>query len=48
MERRRFGYRSLHILLRRDGAIITRKKSQQLYRQKGLTVRHRKGRKRAV
>jgi putative transposase len=39
-ERRRFGYRCLHILLRRDGVLINRKK--------GLTVRRRKGRKRAV
>jgi transposase InsO family protein len=47
-ERRRFGYRRLHILLRRDGVIINRKKTQRLYREEGLTVRRRKGRKRAV
>jgi len=47
-ERRRFGYRRLHILLRRDGAVINRKKTQRLYREEGLTVRRRKGRKRAV
>ena len=29
-ERRRFGYRRLHILLRRDGVIINRKKTQRL------------------
>jgi putative transposase len=47
-ERRRFGYRRLHILLRRDGITINRKKTQRLYREEGLTVRRRKGRKRAV
>ena len=47
-ERRWFGYRRLLILLRRDGVIINRKKTQRLYREEGLTVRRRKGRKRAV
>ena len=47
-QRRRFGYRRLHILLRREGIAINRKKTQRLYREEGLTVRRRKGRKRAV
>ena len=47
-QRRRFGYRRLHILLRRDGIMINRKKTQRLYREEGLTVRRRKGRRRAV
>ncbi len=47
-ERRRFGYRRLHILLRRDGLAINRKKTQRLYREEGLTVRRRRGRRRAV
>ena len=47
-ERRRFGYRRLHILLRREGVLINRKKTQRLYREEGLTVRRRKERKRAV
>lgn len=47
-QRRRFGYRRLHILLRREGILINRKKTQRLYREEGLTVRRRKGRKRAV
>lgn len=46
--RRRFGYRRLHVLLRREGIAINRKKTQRLYREEGLTVRRRKGRKRAV
>lgn len=46
--RRRFGYRRLHILLRRDGVLINRKRTQRLYREEGLTVRRRRGRKRAV
>ena len=47
-QRRRFGYRRLHILLHRDGITINRKKTQRLYREEGLTVRRRKGRRRAV
>ena len=47
-QRRRFGYRRLHMLLRREGIAINRKKTQRLYREEGLTVRRRKGRKRAV
>ena len=47
-QRRRFGYRWLHVLLRRDGITIDRKKMQRLYREEGLTVRRRRGRKRAV
>ena len=47
-QRRRFGYRRLHILLRRDGIIINRKKTQRLYREEELTVRRRRGRRRAV
>ena len=47
-ERRRFGYRRLHILLRRDGVAINRKKTQRLYTEEGLTVRKRKSRRRAV
>ena len=38
----------MHILLRREGLTINRKKTQRLYREEGLTVRRRKGRKRAV
>lgn len=32
-QRRRFGYRRLHILLRREGVMINRKKTQRLYRE---------------
>ena len=38
-ERRRFGYRRLHVLLRREGLVLNRKRSQRLYREEGLTVR---------
>jgi transposase InsO family protein len=47
-ERRRFGYRRLHVLLRREGHAINRKKTQRLYREEGLSVRRRRGRKRAT
>lgn len=44
---RRFGYRRLHVILRRDGHVINRKRTQRLYREEGLAVRRRRGRKRA-
>src|SRR5690606_32641048 len=47
-QRRRFGYRRLHILLRREGVMINRKKTQRLYQEEGLAVRRRRSRKRAV
>ena len=47
-QRRRFGYRRLHILLRREGLMINRKKTQQLYREEGLAVRRRRSRKHAL
>src|SRR3546814_12766561 len=46
-QRRRFGYRRLHILLRRDGVTINRKKTQRLYREEGLAVRRRRNRRRS-
>ena len=47
-ERRRFGYRRLHILLRRDGYVVNHKRLFRLYREERLTVRKRGGRKRAL
>jgi len=47
-EQRRFGYRRLHILLRGEGHVLNRKKTQRVYREEGLMVRKRKGRKRAT
>lgn len=47
-ERRRFGYRRLHILLEREGHVVNHKKLYRLYREEGLAVRRRKGRKRAI
>ena len=47
-ERRRFGYRRLHILLKREGFAVNLKKVYRLYREEGLAVKKRKGRKRAI
>jgi len=47
-ERRRFGYRRLHVLLRREGHAVNKKRIQRLYREERLTVRRRGGRKRAM
>src|SRR5690606_16685843 len=45
---RRFGYRRLHVLLRRDGHVLNRKRTQRLYREEGLSVRRRRSRKRVI
>jgi len=47
-ERRRFGYRRLHVLLRREGHAVNKKRVQRLYCEERLTVRRRGGRKRAM
>lgn len=47
-QRRRFGYRRLFILLRRDGERSGVNRIYRLYREEGLSVRKRKARRRAV
>ena len=41
-ERPRFGYRRLHVLLRREGVIVNHKRIERLYREDGLAVRRRR------
>jgi putative transposase len=47
-ERRRFGYRRLFILLRREGEPSGINRIYRLYREEGLTVRKRRARRRAA
>ncbi len=47
-ERRRFGYKRLAVMLRREGHTHNLKKIYRIYKEEGLTVRRRKGRKRAL
>lgn len=47
-ERRRFGYRRIHIMLERQGIVMNLKKLRRLYREETLQVRKRGGRKRAL
>jgi len=47
-DRRRFGYRRLHVLLKAEGLVVNRKKTERLYREEGLKVRRRRGRRRAI
>lgn len=47
-ERRRFGYRRLHLLLKREGVRVNHKKLFRIYREEKLEVRKRGGRKRAL
>ena len=46
-ERRRFGYRRLFVLLRREGETSSKNRIYRLYREEGLTVRKRRARRRA-
>jgi len=48
VERRRFGYRQLFVLLRREGEPSGKNRIYRLYREEGLTVRKRRIRRRAV
>jgi len=47
-ERRRFGYRRLRLMLKREGTLVNHKKLRRLYREERLQVRRRGGRKRAL
>lgn len=47
-ERRRFGYRRLHCLLAKEGVHTNQKRFRRRYREEGLAVRKRGGRKRAL
>ena len=46
-KRRRFGYRRIGILLECQGMFMNHKKLYRLYREEGLSVKRRRGRKRA-
>jgi len=47
-ERRRFGYRRLHILIEREGIEVNHKRIHRLYREAGLAVRRRRKRERVA
>jgi len=47
-ERRRFGYRRLFVLLRREGETSGKNRIYRLYREEGLMVRRRRARRRAI
>jgi putative transposase len=40
-QRPRFGYRRLHVLLRREGIVVNHTRVERLYREEGLVVRRR-------
>ena len=46
--KRRYGYRRIHILLKREGILINHKKLFRIYKELGLKVLKRGGRKRAL
>jgi putative transposase len=44
-EKRRYEYRRIHVLLRREGWTVNKKMTYRLYREMGLAVRRRKGKR---
>lgn len=46
--KRRWGYRRLHVLLRREGFTVNRKRTYRLYRDAGLAVKRRKRKRYAL
>ena len=48
VQRRRFGYRRIHVMLQRQGIEMNIKKLRRLYGEEKLQVRKRGGRKRAL
>lgn len=48
LERPRFGYRRIHVILKKDGIKMNHKKVYRLYKEMGLKVRKRGARKRAI
>lgn len=47
-EKRRFGYRRIHIMLKRENIVINHKKVFRIYKKLGLKVLKRSGRKKAL
>lgn len=47
-ERKRFGYRRIHVMVKREGFHVNHKKLRRIYCEEGLQVRKRGGRKRAL
>ena len=47
-ERRRFGYRRIHVLLKREGVVVNHKRLFRLHREERLSLRKRRCRKRAL
>ena len=41
-EKPRFGYRRLHVLLRRSGEAVNHKRVHRMYREAGLSIRRKK------
>lgn len=46
--RRRFGYQRIGLMLERECIVMNQKKLRRLYREEGLAVKRRRGRKRAT
>jgi transposase InsO family protein len=47
-QKRRYGYRRIHVLLRREGFQVNRKRTYRLYREAGLAVKRRKRKRYAL
>ena len=47
-QRRRFGSPRIHVLLKREGLVVNRKRTERIYAEEGLSLRIRKRKKRAA
>jgi putative transposase len=47
-QRRRFGYHRIGLMLEREGITMNHKKLRRIYGNEGLSVKRRRGRKRAL
>ena len=47
-QRRRFGARRLHVILKREGLVVNHKRTERIYREEGLSLRVRKRKRRAA
>ena len=48
MNNKRYGYRRIHLVLRRNGEVVNHKRVYRIYKSEGLKVRKRGGIKRAT
>jgi len=41
-KKRRYGYRRIHVILKREGLVVNHKKNERIYREESLSLNNRK------